>query len=348
MQLLPTRRGVCQILGANRRARKAGGLCACCPTSRTGGIVTNRDAARSCGGKPAVSTGQAALPQGLARLLADLPALAVAFSGGIDSRFLCHAALLCGCDVLAVHARGPHVPAEESDSAQVWARARGLPLLVVDFDPLSLPEVAVNSRQRCYACKQGLLKAIAGALAHTGKMAGNAPAGKDPHGTRLLCDGSNADDLTAFRPGLRALKEAGIISPLAEAGMGKEAIRAAARAAGLDNPDQCARPCLLTRLAYGLAPQKDVLRRIAAVESSLAALRGGGDVGGIAPGPVAGCALGDFRLRLVPQPVLQAQFLPEALAASVRRILEAHGFMDCELLVGQGVSGFFDRPPVQP
>lgn len=330
--------------------------------------MKNRDAAGKCGGENADPAGPPvaaccsaapALPQGLARLLQGLPPLAIAFSGGIDSRFLCHAALLCGCDVLAVHARGPHVPMEESALALSWADARGLPLLVVDFDPLPLPEVAANSRQRCYACKQGLLAAIAKALAHSEEVRRGALAGKGSHGARLLCDGSNADDLTAFRPGLRALKEAGVLSPLAEAGMGKASIRAAARAAGLDNPDQCARPCLLTRLAYGLAPQKDVLRRIAAAESCLASLgwgageggaapgcqgRGGGD----APGQRADCALGDFRLRLAPQPVLQAQFLPESLEGAVHRILEAHGFADCELLVGQGVSGFFDRSAVLP
>lgn len=318
------------------------------------------------------------LPQGLARLLSGLPPLAIAFSGGIDSRFLCHAALLCGCDVLAVHARGPHVPPEESDGALAWAATRGLPLLLVDFDPLPLPEVAANSRQRCYACKQGLLAAMAGALAQAGEALRSEPAGgagaagdtgaagdigaeampillgapASKGCARLLCDGSNADDLAAFRPGLRALKEAGVVSPLAEAGMSKTAIRAAARTAGLDNPDQCARPCLLTRLAYGLAPQKDVLRRIAAAESGLAALHGGAQEGthggGSVSGLGAGCGLGDFRLRLVPQALLQVQFLPEALEAPVRRVLAAHGFRDCDVLVGQDVSGFFDRPRSAP
>ena len=134
--------------------------------------------------------------------------------------------------------------------------------------------------------------------------------------------------------------------------MSKTAIRAAARTAGLDNPDQCARPCLLTRLAYGLAPQKDVLRRIAAAESGLAALHGGTQEGtqggGSVSGLGAGCGLGDFRLRLVPQAVLQVQFLPEALEAPVRRVLAAHGFRDCDVLVGQDVSGFFDRPRSAP
>ena len=331
--------------------------------------MKNRDAADQRGGQdashashgspPSVAASSlvSALPTELVRLLQGLPPLVIAFSGGIDSRFLCHAALLCGCDVLAVHARGPHVPPEESASALAWADARALPLLVVDFDPLSLPEVAANSRQRCYACKQGLLAAIARALIHSEEVGCATPAGKGSHGSRLLCDGSNADDLTAFRPGLRALKEAGVLSPLAEAGMSKAAIRAAARAVRLDNPDQRARPCLLTRLAYGLSPEKDVLRRLACAESCLAALSCGAQEdsaargqqageGSAAPGPWTGCGLGDFRLRLAPQPVLQAQFLPERLEEPVRRILEAHGFADCELLVGQGVSGFFDRQDV--
>lgn len=305
------------------------------------------------------------LPQALARRLRAMPPLVVAFSGGIDSRFLSHAALLSGCDVLAVHARGPHIPAGESAHALAWARRRGLPLLVVDFDPLSLPEVSTNSRQRCYACKMGLLAAIGLALAQAGQQG------------RVLCDGSNADDLVAFRPGLRALQEAGVVSPLAESGMDKAAIRAAARATGLDDPDQRARPCLLTRLAYGLEPDADVLARLAAAEEALAGLEashvsekfsaakaaglaaghgGAGATGGPHGESVAGQAdaeknllsLGDLRLRLTPAPVLQAEALPPELADRVEEILAQHGFTDCELRVGQGISGFYDsRAPTQ-
>lgn len=319
------------------------------------------------------------LPQALARRLRAMPPLVVAFSGGIDSRFLSHAALLSGCDVLAVHARGPHIPAGESAHALAWAKARGLPLLVVDFDPLCLPEVSTNSRQRCYACKTGLLAAIGAALTRVGQQG------------RVLCDGSNADDLGAFRPGLRALQEAGVVSPLAESGMDKAAIRAAARATGLDDPDQRARPCLLTRLAYGLEPDADVLARLAAVEEALAGLEaprfsektpaaaaacmaaGNGAPCAInvmdAPGATgvtgaagaAGAAhvedvaghgadaektvspLGDLRLRLTPAPVLQVEALPPELAGRVKEILAQHGFTGCELRVGQEISGFYDR-----
>ncbi|MBB5144117.1 PP-loop family protein [Desulfovibrio intestinalis] len=305
------------------------------------------------------------LPEELTRVLRVLPPLVVALSGGIDSRFLCHAAQLCGCDVLAVHARGPHIPAGESAWALSWAQRRGLPLLVVDFDPLPLPEVANNSQERCYACKAGLLAAIGAALAQAGQPG------------RTLCDGSNADDLNAFRPGLRALKEAGVVSPLAQAGMSKAAIRAAARATGLDDPGQRARPCLLTRLAYGLEPQRETLVRLAAAEEDLAALmlpdlspagvavmpdaaspaaaqcpdakatKGGS---GATHRPCTGqgrettaSALGDLRLRLTPRPVLQVENLPPEFAGKVEEILARHGFVDCELRVGQGISGFYDQ-----
>lgn len=295
------------------------------------------------------------LPQALARRLRAMPPLVVAFSGGIDSRFLSHAALLSGCDVLAVHARGPHIPAGESAHALAWAKARGLPLLVVDFDPLCLPEVSTNSRQRCYACKTGLLAAIGAALTRVGQQG------------RVLCDGSNADDLGAFRPGLRALQEAGVVSPLAESGMDKAAIRAAARATGLDDPDQRARPCLLTRLAYGLEPDADVLARLAAVEEALAGLAdprasekassaaatdvvkrpgapcGPGVAGHGADAEKTVSPLGDLRLRLTPAPVLQVEALPPELAGRVKEILAQHGFTGCELRVGQEISGFYDR-----
>lgn len=267
----------------------------------------------------------AALPENFVRALRGLPPLAVAFSGGLDSRFLCHAARLCGCDVLAVHARGPHIPPEESAQAAQWAKAAGLPLLMLDFDPLSLPEVARNSRQRCYDCKKGLIAALRAALRER----------RAREGGRLLCDGSNADDLRAFRPGLRALAEARVRSPLAEAGLGKAAIRSLAASTGLDRPEQRARPCLLTRLAYGLSPHAALLERLARAEAALARLAASEG------GP---SALGDFRLRLRPAPLLQATRLPEALRPRLEEILAAHGFTPCEICRTDGVSGFFDAP----
>ena len=256
------------------------------------------------------------VPAALARVLGALPYMAVAYSGGLDSSFLCHAALLCGCNVLAVHVFGPHIPPQESAGAKVWAQQRGLPLRTAGFDPLALPEVATNSSQRCYGCKTGLVSLL------RGELAALAEQGQG----RVLCDGTNADDLLSYRPGLRALEEGCVRSPLAEAGLSKADIRKAASATGLDRPDQRARPCLLTRMAYGMRPDAAILARLATAEAELAEI-----------GP-----LGDFRLRLTPEPVLQAENLPDLRRHEVQNILQRYGFWPCKMEIGASVSGFYD------
>lgn len=243
------------------------------------------------------------------RRLAEEGPLLVAFSGGLDSRFLVHAALAAGVDVLAVHATGPHLPAEESRQARRWAARRGVPLEEVRAHVLDLPGVANNSRERCYHCKTHLLTLM---RQHA------------PH--RIVCDGTNADDLGVYRPGLHALREAGVRSPLAEAGLHKARLRELAAATGLEDPQQAARPCLLTRLAYGMRPQASLLERVAAAEAALA------DLG-----------LRDFRLRLTPAPVLQSLPLPEAMRAAALRLVAEYGFPDATLLEESRLSGYFDR-----
>lgn len=248
------------------------------------------------------------------------PALAVALSGGVDSRFLCLALQRAGLPFKALHAHGPHVPDEESRAARSWAEARGLALEMVPFSPLGLPEVSDGSRERCYACKKALLAALRERLASRGLP------------DALLCDGSNADDLRAHRPGLRALREAGVASPLAEAGIRKADLRRLGAIWGLEDPEQTARPCLLTRLAYGCRPDEKTLRRLAQAEAALAALT---DVDGRP-------ALGDFRLRLCPGPVLQHERPAPASLERLRHILEAAGFWPCALRQTERISGFFD------
>lgn len=271
-------------------------------------------------------------PAALAAVLRGLPRVAVAFSGGLDSRFLCHAALLCGCDVLAVHVCGPHIPPQESAGAVAWAQKRGLPLRTASFDPLRLQEVKGNSPQRCYGCKTGLVALLRAELARMPQADGG----------RVLCDGTNADDLRAYRPGLRALQEGRVRSPLAEAGLTKAEVREAARAAGLDRPEQRARPCLLTRLAYGMQPEAATLARLAAAEAALAALGAENRAQDEAEGDALAGALGDLRLRLTPEPLLQAENLPEELRADLQKILLSYGFWPCTLEVGGRISGFFD------
>ena len=124
------------------------------------------------------------VPAALAAVLRDLPRLAVAFSGGLDSRFLCHAALLSGCDVLAVHVYGPHIPPQESAWAAAWARERGMRLHTARFDPLALAEVETNSPQRCYGCKTGLVALLRGEL---------APMAEAHDRVRMICRPTDRD-----------------------------------------------------------------------------------------------------------------------------------------------------------
>lgn len=245
---------------------------------------------------------------------------ALAYSGGLDSRFLAHAGQRFGLEPLLLHVRGPHVAPEESASARAWARLRGLPLMEAEADPLSLPEVAAGDRLRCYACKRELF-------------------GRLREMTDLpLCDGSNASDAGQFRPGLRAVRELGILSPLALAGLGKADIRRCAAATGMEDPDQRARPCLLTRLPYGMKPEKDVLAALAqgeeAVRRFLAA---------------AGWTEPEFRLRLVAPGraelhVAAAEPLSPALQEALERLLAADPRLPAPRVAAmESISGFFDR-----
>lgn len=258
--------------------------------------------------------------QRLAAFFAAHPRLAIAFSGGLDSRFLCFAALRAGADVLALHARGPHIPAVETEEAEAFAAELRLPLTVFSVDPLLLPDAAHNTKRRCYACKKNLIGSMKALLQESGRTG------------FTLCDGTNHSDLAVFRPGLAALQEEGVFSPLALCGYEKPLIRSAAEKAGMRLPSFPPRPCLLTRFAYGLSPDRETLAALGRAEKKLLDLRdGAGD-----------CLLGDFRLRLTPAPVLQcARFRPEWQGA-VDQILREAGFFSWTVKVTERVSGFFD------
>lgn len=263
------------------------------------------------------------LPAPLVSLLERSGRLAIAFSGGLDSRFLAHAALLCGSDSIAIHIDGPHILPAESDWAEEWARKVSLPFVRIWFNPLSEPDVASNSKQRCYSCKKGMLGAIQSFLARTGESG------------RLLCDGGNLDDLEAYRPGIQAVKEAGVCSPLALSGLSKNGIRHYARLTGLDRPDQKARPCLLTRFAYNTGIDISRLNRVAELETALA--------------EVIYQASGrpDFRLRFCPEPELHVTQEASEIIPRLQKTLVSVGLPDCPIRIMPKLSGYFDQvtPP---
>ena len=203
------------------------------------------------------------------RLKAHLRALAprgiaLAFSGGVDSALLL--AVLkairdeAGFPLLAVHFHSVlQTPAERAEAERL-AAAIGVELAVMDFDPIAIPGVADNPLDRCYRCKRHLFEALVG-LARS-------------RGLATIVDGSNADDAHVYRPGRRALRECGVVSPLEDLGIDKARIRAMAAALDLDVAAKPSSPCLATRFPYGTRLDAEAIGRVAEGERTLRALLG--------------------------------------------------------------------------
>jgi len=189
--------------------------------------------------------------------LKSLKKVAVACSGGIDSSFL----LKTSCDVLgkekvlAVTAVTTLQPAEELEKLREIVGQIGCRLLTVKLNPYSWPEFVANPTDRCYLCKKKIYLRF---LEETSELA-----------FRKLADGTNRDDLDDYRPGLKALHELKIKTPLADAGLTKLEIRLLARAAGLPNWDLPSSSCLATRIPAGIEITRKLIERVYRCESFL-------------------------------------------------------------------------------
>lgn len=195
----------------------------------------------------------------LAVLLEKCMPLAVAFSGGVDSTYLLHEAVKVGKEkVTALIMKTPSVPERELDEAVTFCKSRGISFFVLPADPFSAAGFRENGRDRCYICKHFLFSAL-------------LEKAKE-EGIPFVADGTNADDRKEFRPGLRALKELDIRSPLAEAGLTKKEIRELSKKEGLPTWNKPSFSCLATRFPYGEELTVEKLRRTEAAENLLAEL----------------------------------------------------------------------------
>jgi uncharacterized protein len=187
------------------------------------------------------------------------PSLVVAYSGGVDSAYLAYAASrVLGRQALAVTADSPSYPERHRAMALAIASDFALQHEVIHTDELDRPEYRANATDRCYFCKHELytkLTAIARA-----------------RGFAAVADGSNADDRGDYRPGRRAAREFGVVSPLDEAGLSKADIRALSHAAGLPTWDEPASACLSSRIPYFSEVTDAKLRQIESAEAALRAL----------------------------------------------------------------------------
>lgn len=177
----------------------------------------------------------------------------LAFSGGVDSSLLLKMACICagetGKKVWAVTFRTRLHPPCDMEIARRVAAEMQAEHVVIDVDELEMEEIRQNPENRCYLCKKNLF----------GKLVKFA----EEKGAECILDGTNADDLQVYRPGIRALKEYGVKSPLAICGITKAEVKALAASCDISVAERPSTPCMATRLPYGSELSYELLDRIA-------------------------------------------------------------------------------------
>lgn len=196
------------------------------------------------------------------------PKAALAFSGGVDSAYLLYAAMKAGAEVKAYYVRTAFQPEFEYQDALRLAQQLGTDMHVITLDVLADKDVAANPKNRCYYCKKRIFTAISQAAA--------------ADGFELLLDGTNASDQVSDRPGMKALQELRVESPLRQCGLTKAQIRELSRKAQLFTWDKPSYACLATRIPAGTSITLDALQRTEWAEETLKAM-----------------GFSDFRVRLM-------------------------------------------------
>lgn len=188
--------------------------------------------------------------------LQSLGSLVVAYSGGVDSTFLLKVAHeVLGDKVLAVTARSASFPQREFQEAQDFVRQNGIRHLSVESEELEVEGFAANPLNRCYLCKKQLFEKIKAIAAE--------------HDLRFVAEGSNMDDNGDYRPGLQAVAELGVVSPLREAGLAKQEIRELSQMMGLPTWNKPSFACLASRFPYGESITREKLAMVDQAEQFL-------------------------------------------------------------------------------
>jgi uncharacterized protein len=255
----------------------------------------------------------------LLKLIARRGSAAVAFSGGVDSSFLCHAAVAAlGEKAIAVTIVSPMLPQSEINSAKSTAMKIGITHIFIEEMGID-EEVAANPRERCYFCKKIEFGAIIQAA--------------QKRGITTVLDGSNADDPGDYRPGLKALEELRILSPLREAGLTKAEIRELSRRFDLPTWDKPAFACLASRIPYGERIDREKLARIEKAEEALGAagfrqfrVRSHGDIA---------------RIEVAPEE--RRRFFDEALLDRLSQAVKSCGFLYAAFELEGYVMGSMNR-----
>lgn len=194
----------------------------------------------------------------LQEFFTEHPKAALGFSGGVDSSYLLYAGIKAGADIRPYFIKTAFQPEFELEDAKRLCAQLGAELHIIKLDALANPDVVKNPPNRCYYCKTGLF--------------GTLQARAKADGYTVLLDGTNASDDAGDRPGMKALTEMSVLSPLRLCGLSKAQIRELSREAGLFTWDKPAYACLATRVPTGEAITEALLARVEGAEQVLFSL----------------------------------------------------------------------------